>query len=86
MFGFQRGSGNGNGWFARHMNAAPIAVDFGRSSVRLLQLGPAGGAYRCQAAAEIPGVVFDGNGPRFEPAPLLMRLAQEGRGLADAGA
>ena len=26
------------------------------------------------------------HGPRFEPAPLLMRLAQEGRGLADAGA
>jgi 3-hydroxyacyl-CoA dehydrogenase/enoyl-CoA hydratase/3-hydroxybutyryl-CoA epimerase len=26
------------------------------------------------------------HGPRFEPAPLLVRLAEQGRGLAEAGA
>ena len=85
MFGFQRGSNAGNGWLARRIGAAPIAVDFGRSSVRLLQLGSAGGAYRCQAAAEIPGVVFDGNGPRFEPEAMAERIQGTVRGLGFAG-
>ncbi len=85
MFGFQRGSNAGNGWLARRIGAAPIAVDFGRSSVRLLKLGSAGGAYRCQAAAEIPGVVFDGNGPRFEPEAMAERIQGTVRGLGFAG-
>lgn len=46
---------------------APIAVDFGHRSLRLLQLGAAdaGGAYRCAAAAELPGwgLAPDGGGP-----------------------
>lgn len=47
--------------------AAPIAVDFGQRSLRLLQLAtdPSGTAYRCAAAAELPGwgLAPDGGGP-----------------------
>ena len=54
MFGFGNAGKSRGGWFARQRHSAPVAVDFGRSSVRLLQLGAAGVSYRCLAAAEIP--------------------------------
>lgn len=73
------------GWFARQAPAQPIAVDFGRSSVRLLQLAPGGTAYRCAAAAEIPGVIFDGNGPRLEPGAMAERIRGTVTGLGFAG-
>ncbi len=48
-------------------STAPIAVDFGHRSLRMLQLAsdPSGTAYRCAAAAELPGWVLapDGAGP-----------------------
>jgi len=48
-------------------SSAPIAVDFGHRSLRLLQLAsdPSGAAYRCAAAAELPGwgLAPDGGGP-----------------------
>ena len=48
-------------------SSAPIAVDFGHRSLRLLQLGAdaSGTAYRCAAAAELPGwgLAPDGGGP-----------------------
>ena len=85
MFGFNRGPRAAEGWFARRLHGAPIAVDFGRSSVRLLQLGTAGASYRCLAAAEIPGVVFEGNGPRFEPEAMAERIRGTVGGLGFSG-
>ena len=85
MFGFRTGAKARSGWFARHVGAAPIAVDFGRSSVRLLQLAAAGTAYRCQAAAEIPGVIFEGNGPRFDAEAMSARIRQTIAGLGFTG-
>ena len=85
MFGFGDQSRGRSGWFARQAHAQPIAVDFGRSSVRVLQLGAGGTAYRCAAAAEIPGTVFEGNGPRFEPLAMAERIRGAVRGLGFAG-
>ena len=85
MFGFRTGAKARAGWFARHVGAAPIAVAFGRSSVRLLQLTTAGTAYRCQAAAEIPGVIFEGNGPRFDAESMSARIRQTVAGLGFTG-
>jgi hypothetical protein len=85
MFGFGDQSKARSGWFARRMQAQPIAVDFGRASVRVLQLGPGGTAYRCAAAAEIPGTVFEGNGPRFEPRAMAERLRGAVTGLGFSG-
>lgn len=50
----------------RFAGAAPIAIDFGRRSVRLLQLARGADAYPCVAAAEIPGWVL-ATGDRLHP-------------------
>lgn len=85
MLGFGSQGSARIGWFARQAPAQPIAVDFGRSSVRLLQLAAGGTAYRCAAAAEIPGVVFDGNGPRLDPGAMAERIRGTVSGLGFAG-
>ncbi|MFO1539976.1 MAG: hypothetical protein ACKOTZ_05945, partial [Chloroflexota bacterium] len=85
MLGFSGQGKSGMGWFARQAPAQPIAVDFGRSSVRLLQLASGGTAYRCAAAAEIPGIIFDGNGPRLEPGAMAERIRGTVGGLGFAG-
>ena len=60
MFGFGNAGKARGGWFARQRLSAPVAVDFGRSSVRLLQLGAAGVSYRCLAAADLQALVDNG--------------------------
>lgn len=54
-------------FFRARASSAPIAVDFGQRSLRLLQLmtEPAGASYRCASAAELPGwgMAPDGGGP-----------------------
>lgn len=85
MFGFGNAGKVRGGWFARQRHAAPVAVDFGRSSVRLLQLGPAGTSYRCMAAAEIPGSLLEGNGPRLDADAMSARIRETVRGLGFSG-
>ena len=85
MFGFGNAGKARGGWFARQRLSAPVAVDFGRSSVRLLQLGPGGNAYRCMAAAEIPGSLLEGNGPRLDADAMSARIRDTVRGLGFAG-
>lgn len=62
---------------------APVAIDFGRSSTRLLQLNHADGiAYGCRAAAEIPGAGMPGgSGPLASEADLGSRMRQVLDGL-----
>lgn len=45
-------------WFGTRHPA--VAADFGRGSLRLLQLDHAGAAYACTAAAEVAGCVLEG--------------------------
>ena len=85
MFGFGNAGKARGGWFARQRHAAPVAVDFGRSSVRLLQLGAAGTSYRCLAAGEIPGSLLEGNGPRLDAEAMSARIRETVRGLGFSG-
>ena len=85
MFGFASGKPGRSGWLAKSRPSAPIAADFGRSSVRLLQLSPGSVEYGCVAAAEIPGTVLEGNGPRLEPTMMAQRIQDAVRGLGFAG-
>lgn len=57
MFGFDLKRSKGKGLVGRARASAPIAAEFSRRSLRLLQLSVAKGndAYQCDAAAEIPG-------------------------------
>lgn len=85
MLGFGNGGKARGGWFARRRHSAPVAVDFGRSSVRLLQLAAGGTAYRCIAAAEIPGSLLEGNGPRLDADAMSARIRETVRGLGFSG-
>ena len=85
MFGlpmFNKGRG---GWMQRNRSAAPIAADFGRSSMRLLQLASAGTEYKCTAAAEIAGSIFEGNGLRLDSAAMTQRIHETIVGLGFSG-
>jgi len=83
MFGF--GTQSRSSWLVRNRPSAPIAADFGRSSVRLLQLAPGATEYRCTAAAEIPGSPFEGNGHKLDPQVLASRIHDAIRGLGFGG-
>lgn len=85
MLGFGNAGNARGGWLARQRHATPVAVDFGRSSVRLLQLAAGGSAYRCLAAAEIPGSLLEGNGPRLDADAMSARIRETIRGLGFAG-
>ncbi|MBM4098532.1 MAG: hypothetical protein FJ260_01040 [Planctomycetes bacterium] len=85
MLGFGNAGNARGGWFARRRHSAPVAVDFGRSSVRLLQLAAGGTAYRCLAAAEIPGSLLEGNGPRLDADAMSARIRETVRGLGFSG-
>jgi len=85
MFGlpmFNKGRG---GWMQRNRSAAPIAADFGRSSMRLLQLASAGTEYKCTAAAEIAGSIFEGNGLRLDSAAMTQRIHETIVGIGFSG-
>ena len=83
MFGF--GKQSRSSWITRNRPSAPIAADFGRSSVRLLQLAAGATEYRCTAAAEIPGSPFEGNGHKLDPQVLASRIHDAIRGLGFGG-
>ncbi len=53
-----RSAGGGRGFLSGSIGSAPIAVDFGRRSVRMLQLTKGALSYQCVAGAEIPGWVL----------------------------
>lgn len=74
-----------DGWLSRNRPSAPIAADFGRSGVRLLQLAPGAAEYMCTAAAEIPGSVVAGNGSQLDPATMAARIHDALRGLGFRG-
>jgi CubicO group peptidase (beta-lactamase class C family) len=83
MFGF--GKQSRSSWITRNRPSAPIAADFGRSSVRLLQLAAGATEYRCTAAAEIPGSPFEGNGHKLDSQVLASRIHDAIRGLGFGG-
>ncbi len=81
MFGRSKSTGSRSVRASR--GNAPVAIDFGRSSTRLLQLNHANGtAYGCRAAAEIPGAALPGgSGPLASDADLGSRMRQVLEGL-----
>lgn len=85
MFGFPLTNKVRGSWMQRNRSAAPIAVDFGRSSMRLLQLAAAGTDYQCTAAAEIAGSIFEGNGLRLDSDAMTERIRETIAGLGFAG-
>lgn len=84
MFGFKHNTDRGS-WMQRGRSTAPIAADFGRTSMRLLQLAPGGTDYRCTAAAEIAGSIFEGNGHRMDSASMAERIRETIAGLNFSG-
>lgn len=54
----KHGTGQRLGFLASSASVAPIAVDYGRRSIRLLQLARGERAYECLAGAELPGWVL----------------------------
>jgi len=85
MFGFKNNNKDRGSWMQRGRSTAPIAADFGRSSMRLLQLAPGGTDYRCTAAAEIAGSIFEGNGHRMDSASMAERIRETIAGLNFSG-
>ncbi len=85
MFGFKNNNKDRGSWMQRGRSTAPIAADFGRSSMRLLQLAPGGTDYRCTAAAEIAGSIFEGNGHRMDSASMAQRIRETIAGLNFSG-
>jgi Tfp pilus assembly PilM family ATPase len=72
------------GWFGRRH--PDVAADFGRGSLRLLQLGHAGAAYACAAAAEVPGCVLEGGtAPASSPEDFGDRVRAACAGVGFAG-
>jgi hypothetical protein len=64
FFGRHAASGSKRGFLSRSSGNAPIAIDFGRRSVRLLQVSKGESAYPCSAAAELPGWVLSADEER----------------------
>ncbi len=63
-------------FLASSASVAPFAIDYGRRSVRLLQVCKADHAYQCSAGAEIPGwVLAAADGPE-RPDDLSARLRE----------
>lgn len=83
MLGFGHVRQVRDSWLSRARPAAPAAADFGRSSVRLLQLAPGATEYMCTAATEIPGTVAGGSGPQLDAATMAARIrdALDGQGF-----
>lgn len=55
------GTGRRLGFLASSASAAPIAVDYGRRSIRMLQASRGSHGYACTAAEELPGWVLAAN-------------------------